>query len=258
MAQHGRRPTWEIGVSLAGHALLLLGLVAAEALVGPDDPPFKPEDVTWISATPPLKAPGLPQKAMRTPDPPKGETPPDNSPPPPEPPKASEMQLPKEDAPKPPGAEKPPPQKDDEAARAKKRADLLRDMNAQVGPEDRPATDPNGVEGDFTIVGGPGGVFDPVLSEYVDKCRAAILPNWTPLPSTVTSHPNYVVAVVVDIGADGTLSNPRILKSSGDAAFDRSGLLAVHKTRRFPPPPEKYARAAGNGVLINLKASDKQ
>jgi TonB family protein len=167
------------------------------------------------------------------------------------------MSLADAEAAKPKGEEKPKPKPDDDAARAKKRSDLIKDMSAPVGPEDRVATSPDGSDRDFAMVGAPGGIQDPILMEYVEKCRAAINPNWTPLPSTVSANPSYSVGVVVKVLADGTLKSPEVVRPSGDTAFDRSGIMAVHKTRRFPPPPEKYAKAAANGVLIELLARDK-
>lgn len=247
-------PTWELAASVVGHVLLFGGLVLFDGFAPSERSTFQHEEVTWIAAAPPMKKAGLPQKAMRTPDPPKGT----KSDTPPPPPTASDMALPSE-KPKPKGAEKPEPSTEPEPTAARKRReDLVRDLSAQVGPEDRAATDANGVEGDFSMVGTPGGIQDPVIMQYVEKCRQAIYPNWTPLPSTVKAHPEYVVGVVVKIMGDGALKEPKVVQSSGDKAFDRSGILAVHKTRRFPPPPAEYADALRNGVLIQLLATDKQ
>ena len=39
---------------------------------------------------------------------------------------------------------------------------------------------------------------------------------------------------------DGTMKNPKIIKKSGDSSFDRAAIMAIHKTIKIPPPPEKW------------------
>ena len=140
-----------------------------------------------------------------------------------------------------------------------RREALVKDLSAQVGPEDHTATDANGVDPSEAILGpGTSGRVDPVLARYQAACRGAILPNWTPLPTTVQKHPNYMVIVEVAVDATGGLGPPKVVKGTGDSSFDRSAVLAVIKTGKLPPPPAKYQASAAAGVRIMLSARDLQ
>lgn len=128
--------------------------------------------------------------------------------------------------------------------------------NAPEGPVDREASSPDGSEkaksGSSAV-----GPTDPVLSAYVEASRNAILPNWTPLPSIIAAHPEYEVVIKVEVLEDGTMRNPKIIKKSGDSSFDRAAIMAIHKTIRIPPPPEKWKSSAKSGIIITLAAQDK-
>ncbi len=56
---------------------------------------------------------------------------------------------------------------------------------------------------------------------------------------------------------DGTMKNPKIIKKSGDSSFDRAAIMAIHKTIKIPPPPEKWRNSAKSGIIITLAAQDK-
>ena len=138
-----------------------------------------------------------------------------------------------------------------------RRDDLLKDLSAPEGKTVRSLTDPNGVNPEDAIIGPIGtGRYDPVLGRYVAECTNRIRPNWRPLPQTISAHPDFEVRVMVLVAADGTLSKRRIIKSSGDTAFDRSAITAVSRTARFPPPPPSYVASAEKGVTITLAARD--
>lgn len=272
-----RAPSWEIVVSLAAHVGLAVVLIAGELLFGHDPKPLiDPDQVMQISAVAlPKPTSNLPDKVMHTPEPvepdpvpaaPEAEPSPEPPEPPPEP---AEMALP--DPKKDKKVEK--VEKVDKAAEKKREDDKkkaldaarkqalltgLRDMGTPEGDRNSPRTDPNGVDPKDAILDFAGvGPTDPELARYYAACKAALLPNWTPLPSTVSAHPNYKVVVMVEVEADGTLGQPKVLKGTGDATFDRSAALAISKTGRFPPPPAKYRAAAQNGVQIEFVAKDK-
>ncbi len=251
----------ELAASVVGHVVLAGVLLVAETCVGDEAPLIDPNEVivaTAVAALP--RSAGLPQKAMRTADPPKG-APKAEAPPPP--PTASDMVLKKEDAPEKKGEETPQPKdrskEREELLRKQQREALLRDMTAEVGPRDQMATDPNGVDPKDAVIGAAGGAAgDPALAKYIGELRNAVIPNWTPLPSTVESKPHLKVVVQVRISGSGTLSEPQIVTSSGDPSFDRTATLALVKTRTVPPPPAEWRASAEKGVQFILYAKDKQ
>lgn len=251
--RQGRAPTWEIGVSMLGHIVLVGVLLAFEAFGGSEPEGFKPEEVTWIAAAPPKKKAGLPQTAMRRPDPPKGEQAPEQPPPPP---KSSEMSLPSDDAPKTPGEDKPEPTPDQTPqTNAAKRENLLNNLNAPIGPEDREATDPNGVEGSVAMVGQPGGINDPELVAWNELLKKAIRANWV-LPPGGSKWKSHEVAIVVKIDASGKMTAPKVVAKSGDATFDRSATMAIYKTKRVPPPPGAWAGRISGGYQLIMQGGE--
>lgn len=266
---------------LLGSALVHLGVGLVVLLVDrfwPETttPLLQPEDVIHATAVTrlPKQTTRMPEKATRTPDPPAPEAAPTPAPPPPPtgapeapppPPRSSDMVLQKESAQPKKGAPEAAPAPKDRSAdreallREQRKAALLRDASAAIGPEDRVATDPNGVDpSEATIGSGVGAPMDPALSRYIESIRAAVIPNWTPLPSVVAAHPEYQVVVQVSVSADGSLGPPKVVKSSGDAGFDRSATNALLKTGRIPPPPARYQATAARGVQFVLYAKDKQ
>lgn len=245
--------TWEIGVSVLGHLVLGGVLLAAEALGPAEGDHFKPEEVTWIAAAPPKKKAGLPQTASRRPDPPKGESRPQ---PEPTPKKPAEMALPDTEAPKPQGEDKPePPDPQPEKSNAARRADLLNNLNAPLGAEDREATDPDGVEGSVAMVGQPGGISDPELVAWNEQLKKAIRANWV-LPPGGDKWRSAVVTLEVTIDKSGNIKSPKVVSKSGDAAFDKSATLAIHKTRRVPPPPTAWADRIAVGYQLTMQGGE--
>ncbi|MEC8425752.1 MAG: TonB family protein [Myxococcota bacterium] len=252
--------TWEIPVALLGHAVAGAVLVLMETCGGPSRTVIDPDDVIVATAVGALQHAPRTRKATRVPDPPKGASQPKKKAPPP-PPTASDMVLKKEDAPETEGASVP-DRREQDAARERliaqqKRDALLRDMTADAGTRDQAAASPDGVRGE-TSTPGATGAGDPELARYVESLRQAVLPNWAPLPSTIQSRPDLQVVVQVSVSSAGVLSDTRIVKGSGDASFDRTATLALVKTGRVPPPPEKWRSSASRGVQFRLYAKDKQ
>ena len=239
------------------HVAVVVSLLLGEWCRSDSTPLIDTRNVMTVQAVSlPKQTTRLPQKAERTPDPVAGVTRPDAPPPPPT---ASDMIIHKPDAPKPEGDPVVDRTKERQAAldQARKAA-LIKDMSAPIGTEDRMATDPNGSDSP-TLYGGSGqGITNPELSAWVAASRQAIIPNWTPLPSTIAAKPRLEVHLLVKVAADGTISDPEVLKSSGDPSFDRSALMAAIKTARLPAPPANYRGSVAKGAQITLMASDKQ
>lgn len=253
------RPTWEVAASLGLHAAVAAALLLGGLIQADEEPLFDPDKVMIVSAVAlPRQTGRMPDKPMRTPDPPRGADPVADAPPPP--PTASDMALHTPDAPKPKGAERPPDRSQDRDAllRQVKKESLLRDPSAPLGPEDRTRTDPNGVDPADAIIGaGSDGINDPEVARWKAAAEAAIHANWTPLPTTVKAHPDYVVYLVVPIDATGKLGTPKVYRGTGDTSFDRSAIMAVIKTARVAPLPERWRESGEAGVIIEFPASVK-
>ncbi len=251
------RPTWEIAASVALHAVLFGAVLVGSGLGADDGPLIDPHDVMIVSAVALPKQTGrMPDKPMRTPTPPQGEAP-VTAPPPPQ---SSDMALHTPDTPKPEGKAEPRDRSADREAllNAAKRAALV-DAAAPLGPEDHTRTSPDGVDPADAILGAGGaGINDPDLARWKVSVEAAIRRNWTPLPATVSAHPDYVVYVVVPIAANGKLGSPKIYQGTDDSSFDRSALMAVMKTGRVASPPEKWQASTTAGVVLEFPAKEKQ
>ena len=110
-------------------------------------------------------------------------------------------------------------------AQDKARADQLARLRSAAGKEGA-AGGRGGVVGDG--VGG-GGNAKP---GYADKVRRKILPLIVFNPSLVAGNP--AVEVGVELAPDGTIMSRKVLKSSGDAAWDRAVLRAIDDAQTLP------------------------
>lgn len=136
------------------------------------------------------------------------------------------------------------------------RENLLDDFTAIEGDVDRPPTALDGTDSPTLGQLGSGNA-DPELAAYIQRCRNALIKNWTPLPTLLETHPEFQVTIEVNVNAEGKMTNPRILLSSGDNSFDQAAIMAVHKTGSLPAPPDKWKDSASAGVQITLAAADK-
>jgi len=251
------RPTWQLVLSLGMHLVMGVSLFIGEWLTRPDAPLFDPNEVMTVSMVALPKANNrMPQKPMRTPDPPAGAT---EAPTPPPPPTASDMRVP-DPTPTEGQPETVDRQREREELLAKARREaLIRDMTAQIGPEDITATDPEGVDPADAILGPQGSAtIDPELARWYRAASDAIYPQWTVLPSLLAAHPEYQVTLWVKVAADGRMSSPKVSKGTGNASFDNSALSALARTARIPPPPARFREQAAEGVYITLLARDLQ
>jgi colicin import membrane protein len=103
----------------------------------------------------------------------------------------------------------------------------------------------NGVKGGSTANkrGGGGGKAltreeMDAFSTYVTFLRRALKEAHEPPPGV---SDQLEAKVTFDIAADGTISNPRISRSSGNRDFDESVLAAFRKVRPIGPTPDGHA-----------------
>jgi TonB family protein len=112
--------------------------------------------------------------------------------------------------------------------RALKRAQLL----AQAAPEE-PAE--GSLTGSLEGTSTQGVQGDP----WATAVSAAIQSNWTTPVGLITDAElsRLLAKIKISIAQDGTLSNPTVVKSSGNPYFDDSCIQAVKATGKVPPPP---------------------
>lgn len=137
---------------------------------------------------------------------------------------------------------------------AQDRAEMIKQLQqSQQKPNNEVLGNANGVEGGQHIVADPS---DPILAKYIVDIQNTIVPFFTPLPQTITEHPEYEVIIEVKVQADGSYKDVKVIKSSGDKAFDKAGSMAIYKAQKLPAPPEKWKALAGQGIVIHLTAAD--
>lgn len=200
-------------------------------------------------AKPPVEKPPEPESnAVKLPDvPPKPEPKPQASPAP-VPPKPEPKPAAKRPAPK---AEKKPTQA--ELARLERDREI-QDAIRRLGDKGRGKTAAGlggmeegkgaalGTGGD----GGGGGVLmglDFIL--YKNRVEALIKKNWT----WVGANPDLTVRVGFQIQDDGTITDLRLVATSGDGSYDESVLRAIRGSSPLPPPPEKYRQVFRNYLI---------
>ena len=269
----------EIVASTALHVLVVVILVAANFMDSSKPPPKKIQSVNIVAA-PPLKGELARKKSSNTR---KEKTsskttkstkskPKKKNIPKPETNKVSQIpkkEKPKEKEPKPKEIEKEPEKKEPEKKEPEKkepsREELVKQMleqaneNSDQSSKTGTAEENRSPDGSNAPADGPRGFgkVDPVLVKYIQDCRAAIMPNWTPLPTLVAANPNLEVTLKVRVEADGTMKQPQVYRTSGNRSFDQTALMSIYKTKKLPAPPEKLRQSAAAGVTVTLSAHDK-
>jgi len=103
---------------------------------------------------------------------------------------------------------------------------------------------------DATAKPGGGGTsgagLDPELVRWMRQVRGKVNTVW----AVIGQGPSRKVTMIgVKISDDGALADATVDETSGDSAFDRSALRAVHQAAPFPPLPtsvkEKIRQAGG-------------
>lgn len=93
---------------------------------------------------------------------------------------------------------------------------------------------------------------------YATAIFEAVRRNWS-APSGLVSDAELarlVTEVRIKIADDGTVNDVRLVKSSGNSYFDDSCVSAVQATRKLPPPPANFRRAAARGVSLDFAGKD--
>jgi TonB family protein len=90
---------------------------------------------------------------------------------------------------------------------------------------------------------------DPYFSMIRDRIRD----NWSvPQGVALGQVLDLETKVRIRVGEDGTLLEPKIIKSSGNALFDDTCIQAIQATRKVDPPPPEKRDVSRRGVILAL------
>ena len=99
-----------------------------------------------------------------------------------------------------------------------------------------PATPPPSVPAQPAAVDQEPRASNLTVGLWQRKIQGKIYENWNK-PSGLPNESNLAMVVVVEVRPDGSLANPRVGRSSGNAVFDRSVIHAIQKTPTVDQPP---------------------
>ena len=135
-----------------------------------------------------------------------------------------------------------------------KRQQLLEDLMAPTGPQDRNATDPNSDSNLAINAAGAGARGDPEFAAYIAKVQRIFMENFKPLGAITADNPDLVCTVFITVDpASGRVLSYEVSKSSGIPAYDAAAERAVAEVQTIPLPPEKYLALAGEGYAVNFR-----
>lgn len=99
--------------------------------------------------------------------------------------------------------------------------------------------------------GGASGLWvDPVMASYFTDIREKVKNNWSwgALPGVDESKLSAVITVTIQ--PNGTITNSRVTKGSGNQDFDNSVARAVARSVPFSPPPAIFGGRPINNVQL--------
>jgi len=86
---------------------------------------------------------------------------------------------------------------------------------------------------------------DPKFKPYINNLQRKIKFDWSPTKSSQSKK----VVTFLKIQKDGTLSESKIVESSGDQNYDQSALLAIYKAAPFESLPKDFQ---GNSIDVQF------
>ena len=93
---------------------------------------------------------------------------------------------------------------------------------------------------------------DKITDKYAARIEAAIRPNITFNPATISGNPTVEITVLLD--AEGVIKSKFVAKSSGVSTWDNAALTGLSKTERLPK--DENGRAPPM-LTITLKPRDR-
>ena len=89
-----------------------------------------------------------------------------------------------------------------------------------------------------------------LVNKYHQLILSAITPNW------IILNKNLSADVLINLAADGTVLNAKVVRSSGSAAFDRSAVTAIYKSSPLPVPKDPQAFAQFRQFQLTMNPQD--
>ena len=100
---------------------------------------------------------------------------------------------------------------------------------------------------------GPNSPLGSRLGWYAELVRQRIAQNWRTNGLDARSQGSPAI-VNFTIARDGTVSDPKIVQSSGNPAIDNTALRAVYDSSRLPPlPPQITESSISAQFTFNLR-----
>jgi TonB family protein len=93
---------------------------------------------------------------------------------------------------------------------------------------------------------------------YATAIFEAIRRNWS-APSGLVSDAELgrlATEIRIRVGDDGTITDSKLLRPSGNSYFDDSCIAAITATRKVPPPPPAVRKLAARGFAIDFAGKD--
>lgn len=192
--------------------------------------------------------------------------------PPPAPPRPDDIVQPKKDPPKPkkdpPKPKKDPPKKDPpkkdppkkpepKKQEIKKGKRVTRKVESTVKPKERQTLSDAEIEkwlNKRARIGETTSLPKNEVSLNASLLKNGIYDAWTPPPRSASGMRPAVVSF--KISADGTPHSPRIVESSGSAAYDASCLEAVRRVGRVPGLSAAFIREYGADCPFEFKLAN--
>jgi colicin import membrane protein len=93
---------------------------------------------------------------------------------------------------------------------------------------------------------------------YATSIFEAIRRNWS-APSGLVSDAELArltSEIRIRVGADGSITDSKLIRPSGNSYFDDSCVAAIQATRKVPPPPPAVRKLAARGFAIDFAGKD--
>jgi TonB C terminal len=122
-------------------------------------------------------------------------------------------------------------------------------LNAPEGPQDRDATDPNGVEDLDVAVAGAGSRADPDFMRWYAQVQSLLMGRFKPIGAITQGRDDLSCIVNVILDAEtGEIESYEITQESGALAFDKTAERVVAELSSLPLPPERYRPLLRQGI----------
>lgn len=114
----------------------------------------------------------------------------------------------------------------------------------EAAPSSIPMATPSSAEKSVVVQNGD---FGSRFGWYVDIIKRTVAQNWYSQLADPNASMGHSVVVTFTVHRDGSVSDPRIVQSSGVSSLDLSAIQAIERTTSIGPLPQGYT---GNSVSV--------